>query len=310
MNKTKEIFVRSVLNTTVIAGIVNNIYIDDVQSPWEEKIEKLNAKGDMINVRLALWNNSTFLYGRVYRLLLYVCDELDISFRYDPSRIPSQAEPRIRETYNHIWGIYIDSRVEKAGIENFFDRILRRNLFIDSQKNFPWSVSDLFFNKLWNKDRYTHAEIVDYARNIEKLSEGEDGFEIDAFEIEIGRSLTDRNADQYVDNIPSSILRDIARTIFRFVINHCRGTLVESSSYGIYFIYDQEIFLEMVLTRTDALLVTIFDFESSTNMTYTIKEFNDEIPIIEDEIKTIYEKIVNHSRLKIIKNPYMGAVEK
>ena len=114
------------------------------------------------------------MYGRIYRLFLYVCDALNDQFQYDPTHTPHGSnEPKIRETYNHIWGIYIDRRIEEMGIENFFDKTLRRNLFIDSQKNLPWTISTLFFNKLWSKDIYTHAEMIDYAYNLDKLAEGE-----------------------------------------------------------------------------------------------------------------------------------------
>jgi hypothetical protein len=74
--------------------------------------------------------------------------------------------------------------------------------------------------------------------------------------------------------------------------------------------YDQEIFAEMATTKTDSILLTLFDFQSSTNRTYTMTENTGEINIIQQEIKTIYDGIANHSRLKIIKNPYTAAVEK
>ena len=131
--------------------------------------------------RISVWED--------LRLFLYVADSLDPNFRYDPTLTPhGAADPKARETYNHIWGIYVDRRVEKMGIENFFDRTLRRNLFIDTQKSLPWTVSNLLFEKLWNKDVFTHPEMIDYAFNIDKLSEHDDTVCFDAFEIEIGKS--------------------------------------------------------------------------------------------------------------------------
>ena len=309
--KTKEMFAREILNSFSISGMIRDIYIEDVYSPWSEKIVRLEGQQGQIDVKLTLWNSDRFLYGRIYRLFLYVCDDLNDHFQYDPRLIPhGMSEPKIRETYNQIWGIYVDSRMEKLGIENFFDKTLRRNLFIDSQKNLPWTISSLFFAKLWDKEKYTHAEMIDYAYHLDLLSEGEGDKSDDAFEMEISRSLLDHSAKKNIDNITSTRLRDIAHIILYFVASHCRGTLIESSYYGIYFMYDQEIFAEMATTKTDSLLLTLFDFQSNTNRTYTITENTGEIGAIQQEIKTIYNSIANHSRLKIIKDPYTAPVEK
>jgi hypothetical protein len=132
----------------------------------------------------------------------------------------------------------------------------------------------------------------------------------DAFEIEISKSLIDHSAKKHIDNITSNSLRDIAHAILHFVTGHCRGTLIESSYYGIYFMYDQEIFAEMATTKTDSLLLTLFDFQSNAHRTYTLTENTEEINTIQQEIKDIYDRIANHSRLKVIKNPYTAPVEK
>jgi hypothetical protein len=309
--KTKEMIAREIVNSLSISGMIRNIYIEDVYSPWSEKLERISGQHKQIDVKLALWNSDRFLYGRIYRLFLYLCDDLDDNFQYDLKLIPHGTfEPKIREIYNHIWSIYVDSRIEKMRMENFFDRTLRRNLFIDSQKNLPWTISNLIFTKLWDKEKYTHAEMIDYAYHLEQLSEGESDMSDDAFEIEISRSLMDHSAVKHIDNIASSSLRDIAHAILYFVTVHCRGALIESSYYGIYFMYDQEIFAEMATTKADSLLLTLFDFQSNTNRTYTITENTGETGAIQQEIKTIYDSIANHSRLKIIKNPYTAPVDK
>ena len=43
---------------------------------------------------------------------------------------------------------------KRMGIENFFDKTLRKNLFIDSQKNLPWTISNLFFDKTMGQGEY------------------------------------------------------------------------------------------------------------------------------------------------------------
>jgi hypothetical protein len=285
--------------------------VREVDSPWGERVTRIKPKSSITDIRLTLWKNDMFLYGRIYRLFLYVSDAFDPDFHYNPTLTPhGVAEPKARETYNHIWGIYVDSRIEKMGIDNFFDKTLRRNLFIDSQKTLPWTVSNILFERLWDKGAFTHPEMIDYAFNIDKLSEHDAPAEFDAFEIEISKSLSEHTAKKIVDNIASNTLRDIAYRILNFVTSQCKGTLIESSYYGIYFMYDQEIFVEMATTRPDALLITLFDFQSNLDRTYTVTGDSEEINTIEEAIKRIYDRIANHSRLKVIKNPYAVPVEK
>jgi hypothetical protein len=307
---TKQNLAGEILATLPIAPRIRNVRVQEVDSPWGEKVTRIKPKSPITDIRLTLWKNNMFLYGRIYRLFLYVSDAFDPDFHYNPNLTPhGVAEPKARETYNHIWGIYVDSRIEKKGIENFFDKTLRRNLFIDSQKTLPWTVSNILFERLWDKGAFTHPEMIDYAFNIDKLSEHEPA-EFDAFEIEISKSLSEHTAKKIVDNIASNTLRDIASRILNFVTSQCKGTLIESSYYGIYFMYDQEIFVEMATTRPDALLITLFDFQSNLDRTYTVTGGSEEITTIEEAIKKIYDRIANHSRLKVIKNPYAVPVEK
>jgi hypothetical protein len=309
--QTKQKLAQDILKTLPISSLISSIYIKEVDSPWAEKVTRLKKESRPVDIKMALWRNDKFLYGRILRLFLYLSDALDLNFHYNPNLTPhGVAEPKARETYNHIWGIYVDRRVEKMGIESFYDKILRRNLFIDTQKSLPWTVSNLIFEKLWNKEVFTHPEMIDYAFNLDKLSEHDETVCFDAFEIEIGKSLLDHTAIKNVDNIVSKSLREIAYRILNFTTNNCRGTLIESSYYGIYFMYDQEIFVEMATTRPDALLITLFDFQSNLNKTYTVKEDSDEVNTIQQVIKKIYDRIANHSRLKVIKNPYAAPVEK
>jgi hypothetical protein len=300
-----------VLNQQNLSDRVKDVYLDPVISPWQEKIARLKRKEGYIDVNLALWDSELFLYGRIYRLLLYVSDALDPNFAYHSEAAPhGTLQRKAREAYNHIWSIYIDSRVEGMSIENFFDKVLRRNLFIDSQKALPWTISSMFFEKLWNKITFTHAEMVDYAHHLDKLVEGDNKGDMDAFELEMNRSVGDHTARRHVESIGSHILRELAYSILHYTASHCKGTLVEASYYGLYFMYDQEIFAEMVTTRSDALFLTLFDFQTNERKTYSVAEGSEELPAIQEAIKTIYTRIANHSQLKAIKNPYTVPTEK
>jgi hypothetical protein len=309
--QTKQKLARSILETLPISPLIRNIYVEEVDSPWGEKVIRLRKTSGPIDVKLTLWKSDTFLYGRIYRLFLYISDVLDPDFHYNPELVPhGMTEPKTRETYNHIWGIYVDSRIEEMGIENFFDSTLRRNLFTDTQKALSWKVSSLLFTKLWSKGAFTHPEMIGYAYNIAKVSEQDGSADFDAFEIEIGKSLMERTAKKSVDNISSNSLRDIAHRIVNFSSSRCRGTLIESSFYGIYFMYDREIFMEMVTTKPDVLLISLFDFQSNLHRTYSVTEDSEEINAIQQAMEKIYDRIANHSRLKILKNPYGSPVEK
>jgi hypothetical protein len=307
----KSNMARNILDSLSISQIIKDIHIEEVSSPWNEKIILLTKRKGYAYVKIYLWKKENFLPGRIHRLFLYISDALDPDFNYDAKIVPHGTwEHKTRETYNHIWGIYVDSRIARMGIENFFDKTLRRNLFIDAQKNLPWPVSNLLFEKLWNKENYTHNEIIHYANNLDELSETDNALELNAFEIEIGKSLTDRTARKHIESIASNTIRDIAYNIINFTTSHCKGTMIESSYYGIYFMYDQEIFAEMLTTKTDAIHITLFDFHSNIHKTYIIKEGSEEIHAVQQFIKTIYDNIANHSRLKAIKNPYTAPIEK
>jgi hypothetical protein len=288
---------------------IGNLHVEGAGTPWNEKV-RLRKKKSGFDVRLFVWENQAYLYGRIYRLLLYVKDAFDPTFRYSPDDVPhGTLQPAARENYHHIWGIFVDSRLERAGIENFFDRTLRKNLFVDSQKHLPWRVSALFFGKLWHKEFLTHPEIVDLSYNLDKIVRSVHETEFEAFELEISKSVTDHSLRSHIERMPSNSLREMAERVIGFVTSRCRGTLIEPSYYGIYFMYDQEIFAEMVTTKADALLITLFDFQSSEHRTYSVTELSQELPTIEQAIEAVYKKIAYHSQLKAIKSPFTSPVE-
>jgi hypothetical protein len=300
--ETNQRIAQDVIRSLGITSSIRKIEIEEVDSPWNERVAVRRKRGSF-DVKISLWKAPRFLYGRLYRLFLYIGDALDPTFQYDPEKVPNGSiEPRERETYNHIWGIYIDSRLERKGIENFYDRILRRNLFIDIQKDLAWRESSDLFQRLWEKEIFTHPEIIDDAFHLNKLFNADRLDYPEAFEIEINKSPIDHSVRKHIDRMASNGLREKANDLLTFTADHCRGTLMESSSYGIYFMYDQETFAEMVTTKSDVLLLTLFDFQSNVNESYTITE-SSEIQTIQTKIQDIYDRISSHLRLKSIKNP-------
>jgi hypothetical protein len=306
----KQILLKEILSGFPVGGLIRNIAIHEVDSPWADRA-RLVKKSDQFDLKLNIWGKEDFLYGRLYRLVLYLCDALDPAFQYRLEAVPNR-EPNARahEIHNQIWSIYVDSRLERRGIENFFDRVLRRNLFIDSQKQLPWAVSNTIFERLWGRETWTHPDIIQWSYDLENLVGIDGGIDEEAFEIQISKSLLNHSALKHVDNIVSNDLRDAARGILGFVQRNCRGTLIESSFYNIYFMYDQEIFVEMVTSKTDALLVTLFDFQSNEHKTYVVDERSKDLDTLQGAIKQLYDKISFHSQLKSIKNPYTAPIEK
>jgi hypothetical protein len=289
---------------------VRSISLKEVCSPWDEKVQ-VRFKAGHTDITLHIWNGPQFLAARVHRLVLYGLDSLSPAFSYDRNAVLAMnLTPRTRETHNHIWSIYVDSRIEKIGLENFFDRTLRRNLFVDSQKTYPWALSSVLFDKLWERGSFTHQEIIDYAHDLAKLLDHQKIWDPDAFEIEINRSVSDHSVMKLVEGISSPALRNITGTLLEFVTSRCRGTLIEPSYYGIYFMYEQEIFAEMVTTKQDALHLTLFDFQLEKHMAYVLTENPQGIQEVQEAMKEIYDKISRHSYLKTLKNPYSMPIER
>jgi hypothetical protein len=279
----------------VLAGVpgaaLNHIVLRDVRSPWEEKI-RLQSSRNKTDITFFIWKSPEFLIARVHRLALYVLDYFDPAFTYDRNGVSAlQATPGIRRTHHHIWSIYVDSRIEKMGLENFYDRPLRRSLFIDSQKTWPWTVSSRFFERLWEKERFTHPEIIDYARDPGKLTGDAEPAQADAFELEISRYAVGRTLKEHVEKIPSRQLRELAHTLLAFVSSRCRETIVEMSYYGVRFMSQGELFAEMVTTKNDVLLFTLFDCRNAESKNYTIGTDTQGLEQIQRAIKDAYDTI-------------------
>ena len=135
-----------------IADRIQRLYVERVDSPWNEKA-MIKRKRGLLEVKFTLWKENLFLLGRMYHIFLYIYDVLDPPFMYDPRLTPNEeSEPDVRDIYNQGWSIYVDSRIERRGIENFYDRIVRRNLFVDLANHLPRDKAVSLFQKLWESE--------------------------------------------------------------------------------------------------------------------------------------------------------------
>jgi len=201
-----------------------------------------------------------------------------------------EKEPKIRERYNQIWSIYVDSRMERQGIENFFDKALRKNLFIDSEKDLSINAAGTIFDTLWEKESYTYPEILDYSYDLKKIKLEVPIISIDTFDKHVIELLRNPSVSKHLERIPSQTLREMSNDIISFAAYHCKDAIIQPKYYGICLLYHRQAFLEMIPTGKDFLYFTIFDAQTNTFSTSTITDETD-IREVQELIKEKYGKI-------------------
>jgi hypothetical protein len=281
-----------ITNSLEIAHFIRNIYIENTNSPWNEKA-LIKRKKDHLDVKITIWEDDRFLYGRIYRLFLYIYDVLNPHFQYRPQIAPDEnKEPEMKDRHNRIWSIYVDSRVERRGVETFYDKFLRRNIFIDAEKKFTWAEAGDIFHKLWEKDTYTYPEITDYTYNIDKLMNTNiSGM---SYEKEIIRSLLEPYVQKHIDKIPSAVFRNSAKELLNFTAYNCKDADIESSYYGISVFYQKQVFFEIIPTMENTLFLTLFNAISNAYETCVVTE-DSNMTEIQTRIKEMYNKVSMHS---------------
>jgi hypothetical protein len=292
--ENKKAIAQEIIQTLGITPFVRSIVVEKSDSPWNEKA-LIKWKKEHLDVKAFIWDDPTYLHGRIYRLFLYIVDVLNPVFEYKPRMSPDEEqEPTIRDRYNQIWSIYVDSRMERYGIENFYDRDLRRNLFIDSEKDFSWNGASRIFETLWEKESYTYPEIIDYSYDLKKLKLTSPVVPADAFEKDINNMLRDSTVRKHLETIPSTSFRETVNDIISFAAYQCKDMYIQSKYFGICFLYHSQSFIEMIPTGKDSLYFTIFDAQSNIFETQTITD-KTEIYVLQELIKEKYGKIVKQS---------------
>ncbi len=284
MDKIK-IVVEDVLTSLQMRDSVRQVYTEETDSPWNEKV-LIKRKKEYLDVKIFVWNENIYLYGRIYRLLLYIHDVLDPFFDYDSRRAPGEEEAGVREIYSQVWGIYVDSRLEKAHIPDFYDRLLRRNQLAEALKNFEWNQSHAFFDALWGKEKLTHAEIVRYAYDPSYAAPI--GIpNPDTLEVKIGSLLRDHSVKKHLDRLTSDQVRNMAEEILNFTVYHCRDALITSSYFGIRLSYKDRTFAEMVIEAGNLMLITLHNPASFDSTTVTVTEATD-LQAVQSSIKEVF----------------------
>jgi hypothetical protein len=273
----KQALAKDIADTFGISSSIKSVFIEEVDSPWNEKA-MIKRKKQQLEVKLILWKGEPFLYGRIYRLFLYLHDVLNPAFLYSSKTAPEEdKEPGYRDRYNQIWSLYVDSRMEKMALENFFDKKMRRNLFIDVERDLSWQESKEIFENL------------DELREEVRVSQGE------AIEVRINDLLKETTVRKHIDRIRSDPFRAMAEELLNFTAYQCKDTTIEASYYGISFLYQRRIFVEIIPTDTDLLYFTIYDPRLRGHETYTIQKGSD-LEGLEETIKACYQGITMHER--------------
>ena len=274
--ENKKHIAQKIIEELGIGGSIENLLIEDARSPWQEKVIVKGAQG-RLDIKTIIWDDEMFLFGRTYRLLLYPADVLNPQFLFDPTMMPDESrDPLSRGRHNQLWCIYVDSRIEKMGIDNFYDKTLRKNIFIDSEKGLAWKEADDIFETLWRKTFFSYPEMVDYACNFEKLlTEKTISGEIVPREIEITAHLKQPSIQKQLEKIPSDILRNKMQELLNYIAKNYKGIRIEPSYYGILFLYGQKLLVELIALEDNALIFTILDVHSGMYRTYPVNESTD-----------------------------------
>ncbi|HOV89436.1 MAG TPA: hypothetical protein PKW07_01830 [Syntrophorhabdaceae bacterium] len=286
--------ISKVLSTLNIKEKINKILLEEVPSPWDERAF-IKRKKDYLEVKLRVWDDDLYLYGRIFRLFLYIYDVLSKDFLYDPSMAPDEEkEPRLKDRHNQIWSIYVDSRLERMGIENFFDRTTRRNIFVDSEKEISWEDAILIFQELWDKESYTYPEITEITYNLTVFAEKNIQANKEKIECLVNNLFKQKGVVKQIERLSSIGLRESLNELLSFTAYKCKDSHIDSNYYGIYVTYNKRLYVEMIPTEDNRIFLTIIDPFKNNTISIIVNE-NTDTKTIEDKIYNIYKMMAQIS---------------
>jgi hypothetical protein len=293
--QTRKALVQLVIDNLGITKNINNVVIEGTDSPWLEKALIKRKKGSL-DVKTFLWTDDSFLYGRIYRIFLYIADVLDPAFLYDPLITPDEEkEPAVRDRYNQIWSLYVDSRMERLGIESFFDMRLRKNLFIDLEKGLGWKDAGEIFDMLWSRQSFTYPEIVDLSYHLEERLCDPKKQGGNAIEQILQQCLHNPTVGKHLDRLNSPRLWQILNDLLSFSAYSCRDGMITPCHYGIIFLYQNKVFFELIPSQQGLVIMTMLDPRTEKYDTFEITEHT-HVDEIQKKIRDRYDKLSMHDR--------------
>jgi len=289
--KDKRHIAQTAIDELKIGSAIKNLAITHTESPWRERLI-IEREEQHLNAEIVIWDDELFLPARIYRLFLFAADVLDPSFRYDPAITPDKhTESTIRTRHNHIWGLYVDSRIEKLGMESFYDRTLRKNLFFDLERKVSRKEAETAFDTLWEKASFSYPELVDHARNLDTLlrKSFDEGSPLIVKTVP-DTDLTVRSVAEHIEQLTSQALQKRTHELLSCAAYNCKGVTVAPSYFGILFMYQRKVFIELVPLKSNTLSFTIFDASSDAYETHVIDESTDMLAI-RKVIQLMYNKL-------------------
>jgi hypothetical protein len=180
--------------------------------------------------------------------------------------------------------------MERLSIENFFDRALRKNIFVDSEKDLSSDAAVTIFDALWEKESYVYPEIIEYSYDLKKLKLKAPLVSVNTFDKQLNDLLQGSTVSRHLENIPSPKFRETINDTISFVAYHCKDAFIQSKYYGICLLYHRQVFLEIIPTGKNSLYFTILDAQTNTYSTLIITEETD-IHLVQELIKKKYAMI-------------------
>ncbi|OPY61361.1 MAG: hypothetical protein A4E57_04210 [Syntrophorhabdaceae bacterium PtaU1.Bin034] len=287
MEQNRAVF-SSVLESQGISDYIHRIRIEAIDNPWNEKVLVKKKTADRLDVALRVWDNNLFLYGRIYRLFLYVYDLLNPDFNYQSVDVPKEdAEPERREHYVQVWSIFVDSRLERKSVPNFYDRALRRSIFVNALPRLSWNEAFRLFGELWNRSSYTHSDIVREATNLANYGRARKPATPTEPEVEIGSFLKDHSVSRHLDRVAPSRLNDLTRELLNSTVADHKDAVVRSCYYGIHVECRKRLVGEIIPMK-ERVSLTLID-SSQKRTTFEVTETCDLEPLqtaVQEAIRT------------------------
>jgi len=102
---------------------------------------------------------------------MHAKDMVDPEFDYEDAFIPGNPSVKnlITARFRLLWNIYVDARLERAGIISVLPREARYREFDNFYRKIPEQQRRGIFEGIWQAEKFTHEELLSMATDLESL---------------------------------------------------------------------------------------------------------------------------------------------
>lgn len=156
----------------------SNQYVDLLVKPTTESETQRTL---LLQVRPQSLFEPAALCTWLHRELQHVSDMLDEDFGYDPSDLDGAVWERNvqRDRYTVLWRIYVAGRLKREGRGDVRELASLRAAFRQAFTHHGVAPSGEAFDRLLDRERLTHAQLLQWAKRPESLLEDEDPAQVD-----------------------------------------------------------------------------------------------------------------------------------